>query len=227
MLDTIIGFGGGLLLLPILVAMHGSTEAVLLSAIIPLGWTLGRLPLLRPYIKPRAIGLFTLGVVPGALIGGMLLNDINPDVLRTYIGILLILLGVYHVVRLYVDIPLPELSDKWSFPLIGAMAAGLSALLGAGNGPLQSWAMSTAGMLPREMVAVNGALGGLTGIVKLAVFWSEGLLKHMPWQTGFIGLAAGLAGSLIGIRISRKSADSTLKLLIGVVIIVAGIRLLV
>ena len=76
------------------------------------------------------------------------------------------------------------------------------------------------------MVAVNGALGGITGIVKLLAFWSEGLLKDMPWSTGFAGLAAGLVGALIGIRISRKTADSTLKLLIGAVIIIAGIRLL-
>ena len=122
MLDTIVGFGGGLLLLPILVAMHGSTEAVLLSAVIPLGWTIGRLPLLRPYIKLRAIGLFTLGIVPGAFIGGMLLNDINPDALEFWIGILLIVLGLYHVIRLYVEIPLPELSERWSFPLVGALA---------------------------------------------------------------------------------------------------------
>lgn len=227
MLDTIVGFGGGLLLLPILVARHGSTEAVLLSALIPLGWTLGRLPLLRPYIKLRAIGLFAIGIIPGAFAGGLMLNDINPDTLRLYIGILLSALGLYHIVRLYVEIPVPKIPDTWSFPLTGFVAAGLSALLGAGNGPFQSWAMAAAGMVPRELVAVNGALGGITGIVKLIAFWSDDMLQHMPWTIGIVGMIAGLGGALIGVRISRKSADSTLKLLIGVVIVAAGISLIV
>lgn len=227
LLDTVVGFGGNLLLLPILVSVTGSTEAVILSAIIPLGWNVGRLPMLRPYLKLKVIGLFTLGMVPGGVIGGLLLESIDAGVLQTAIGILLIGLGLYHIVRLYVDLPIPRMPDKWVFPLVGLFVGVLSGLLGAGNGPFQSWSMSAAGMMPREIIAVNGALGGLLCVVKIGAYGIAGLLGKLNWTLALAGTGAGLLGAIIGVRVARKAPDSTLKLLIGAVIIIAGIRMVV
>lgn len=224
-LDTIVGFGGGLLLLPVLVSAFGSTDAVILSAVVPLGWNLGRLPLLRSSIDLRATGLFALGILPGAFLGAYFLGSINPDHLRVAIGVLLVALGLFHVVRLYVDIPFPKVKRWLVFPLIGLLAGGISGLLGAGNGPLQSWSMAAAGIVPKVSVAVNGLLGLMTGGIRLVAYGITGLLNVFPWLAAGIGFSAAVLGAFAGIRLSRRTTDSTLKLLIGLVIIIGGIRM--
>ena len=225
LLDTVVGFGGGLLLLPILVGLMGSSEAVVLTALIPLGWNTTRLPILRSFIDMRAVMLFSLGIVPGAFLGGLFLDQINAEQLRLGIGSLLIFLGLFHILRLYVEMPLPQLPDRWTFPLIGFIGGALTAILGAGNGPLQSWTMSAAGIVPQSIVAVNGVLGVLSGIVRLIAYAIDGMLANFPWLLAGAGLAGAIAGSLAGINLSRRASDSTLKLIIGIVIVVAGIRL--
>src|SRR2546421_12984934 len=104
-LDTVAGFGGALLLVPVLVLKIGSKDAVLLSALIPLGWNLTRLVMLRQFANWRTAGLFSLGIVPGAIIGAKLFDQIDPRLLSLAIGVPLILFGGYYVLRLYVDLP--------------------------------------------------------------------------------------------------------------------------
>lgn len=224
-LDTIVGFGGGLLLLPILVSTFGSTDAVILSAVVPLGWNIGRLVLLRSSINWQTTWLFGLGILPGAFLGGFFLADVNPDHLRIAIGALLIALGFYHVLRLYVDIPFPQMKKEIVFPLIGLIAGVISGLLGAGNGPLQSWTMSAAGVEPKVSVAVNGVLGLMTGGIRLVAYSITGMLGAFPWLAALVGFVAAVFGSLAGVRLSRRTSDSTLKLLIGLVIIIGGIKM--
>lgn len=226
-LDTVVGFGGGLLLLPVLIMIVGGTDAIVLAAVIPIGWNAVRVPILRTLIDWRAVALFTLGIVPGTFLGAWGLDMVDPLLLRHWIGIFLLLLGGYHILRLYVEVPYPKIREVIAFPLVGLLAGGLTALLGAGNGPLQSWTMAAAGIVPRAIVAVNGLLGILTGGFRVVAYGLEGLLSTVPWSLALIGLGAAVVGAIIGIRLSRRAADSTLRLLVGLAILLAGIRLIV
>lgn len=225
-LDTVAGFGGSLLLLPILVLAAGSRDAVLLSAIIPLGWNIVRISMLRTWIRPRAVALFALGIVPGAIAGAMFFAGIDPEILRRGIGIVLVIFGVYYVVRLYVDIPQSPKISEWWFPLIGLVSGVVSSVLGAGHGPLQSAGLASAALSAREVAATNGALGGLTAVARLAGYAITGSLHEALWIPGIIGVIAGAAGAVIGIRISRRSKDTTLELVIGCALVLAGIRMI-
>lgn len=224
-LDTVAGFGGGLLLIPILVLAAGPKDAILLSAIIPLGWNLVRIIYLRPWIDWRAVLLFSLGIVPGAIAGAHLFRSFDADSLRTWIGILLILFGVYYVARLYVDLPEPRKLPRWIFPVIGAVAGTIGALLGAGHGPVQAWGLAWASFGAREIAATNGALGGITALARVAGYGLAGELHSALWLPGAIGIAAGAGGAFLGVRLSRRSKDSTLELIIGIALILAGIKM--
>ncbi len=225
-LDTVVGFGGGLLLLPVLVMIVGGTDAVVLSALVPIGWNAVRLPLLRQLIDWRAIGLFMIGILPGTFLGAWGLDLVDPVALRVWIGFFLLFLGAYHILRLYVEVPYPKIREAIAFPIVGLLAGGLTALLGAGNGPLQSWTMAAAGAIPRAIVAANGFLGIATGTIRMVAYGGEGLLDNVPWVAGLVGLAAAVIGAVIGIRLSRRAADSTLRLLVGIAIILAGLKLI-
>ena len=77
---------------------------------------------------------------------------------------------------------------------------------------MQSAALSAAALSPREVVATNGVLGGVTAIARLAGYAFTGELHSALWLPGMIGLVAGAIGAVIGIRISRRGKDSTLEL---------------
>ncbi len=224
-LDTVAGFGGALLLLPVLVLIAGGTDAVLLAAIIPLGWNIPRLILLRGAVDWRSAGLFALGVLPGALVGGHILASLDPDTLRTAIGAMLILFGAYYVLRLYLELPEPRGLGTTIFPVIGLVAGIMGSILGAGDGQLAAGALGGAGMSVRDISATGGAIGGISSVSRLISYAASGLLHEGLIIPGAIGVAAACAGTFLGIRFSGRSRDSTLELLIGSALVLAGIRM--
>ncbi len=226
-LDTVVGFGGGLLLLPVLVMTVGSKDAVLLAALIPLGWNLSRLVLLRRQVSWRATGLFTLGILPGAMLGAAYLSSIDPGALEVGIGGMLALFGLYYILRLYMAIPFPSGLKDWVFPIVGLVSGAIGSAVGAGNGPIQVGALAAASMPVREIAATGGALGGVTSIARVAAYGAEGLLYPELWIPAAVGIAGAVGGCLLGIRLSRRAKDSTLELLVGVVILLAGIKMLI
>lgn len=225
-LDTVAGFGGGLLLLPILVLVAGSKDAVLLSALIPLGWNIVRIWMLREWMNWRVVGLFALGIVPGALVSGQFLADIDAELLRRAIGIVLIFFGGYYVARLYLDIPSPRITMKpWLYVPLGLVTGAIGGVLGAGHGPLQSWGLSAGGLSPREIIASNGAIGGVTALARVAGYGAAGLLHDGLWLPAAVGFVAGAAGAIYGVRLSLRARDTTLELVIGGALILAGVRM--
>lgn len=226
LLDTVAGFGGALLLLPILVLVVGGGDAVLLTAIIPLGWNLVRIWMLREWVLSRPALLFGIGILPGAFLGASLLTEIDPSALKMAIGALLVGYGIYYIVRLYVELPRPPVPPQWVFPIAGIAAGAIAGVLGAGNGPLQSWTFSAAAMSAREITATNGALGVITSVARLASYGLKGLLHDGLLLPGLAGILGAAAGSFWGVRLSLRATDSTLELVLGAAILLAGVRML-
>lgn len=224
-LDTAAGLGGGLLLLPILVAIAGGKDAVLLAALIPLGWNIPRLWLLRSWVDWRATALFGVGILPGAFLGASFLDSIDPAILRLAIGVMLIVFGGYYILRLYVDLPEPRGLKRWTFPAFGFVSGAVSGVLGAGNGPINALGLSAAGTPVREFVATNGSIGAFTAVARVIGYGINDLFHEDIWLPALIGFVGAWGGGLIGIRLSRRAKDSTLELLIGAVLLLAGIRM--
>lgn len=226
-LDTVAGFGGALLLIPVLVLAVGTKDAVLLSALIPLGWNLTRVVLVRDWVKWKAALLFAVGILPGAMLGSYWFDLVDPEILQRAIGALLIIFGGYYVLRLYVELPELKGLKEWTFPVIGLLTGVISAILGAGHGPIQTWALGAASLSPREISATNGLVGGITAVARLIAYAFTGQLHRDLWLPGAIGIVAGSIGAVIGLRFSMRAKDSTLELIVGAAIIIAGIRMLV
>jgi uncharacterized protein len=224
-LDTVAGFGGALLLIPILVIAVGSKDAVLLSALIPLGWNVVRMILLRQSVDWRAALLFAVGILPGAFLGARLLEDLDADLVRVAIGAVLVVFGGYYVLRLYFELPAVKGLKRWTFPVIGLLTGAIGSLLGAGHGPLQTWALGAADLGPRAISATNGVVGAVTAVARLIGYGSQGLLHDGLWIPGAVGIVTGGVGAMLGVRLSRRAKDSTLELIIGMALILAGIKM--
>lgn len=69
---AVVGFGGGVILLPVLVAVRGVREAVPVLAITQVVGNLSRGVLNRREIDLPVVGWFSLGAVPCGVLGGLL-----------------------------------------------------------------------------------------------------------------------------------------------------------
>ena len=78
----------------------------------------------------------------------------------------------------------------------------------------------------REATAVNGALGGITALARVGSYGMAGLLHEDLWLPALAGIIGAAAGAVAGIRLSRRAKDSTLELIVGVAITLAGVRML-
>jgi|GEM_PF-1816202 len=226
LLDTVAGFGGALLLLPVLVMVAGERDAVVLSAFGSLGWSITRVVLLRPLINWRAVALVGAGMIPGVALGTVLFGTIPEATLRTAIGVIVLLFGLYYIARLYFELPrLPHLGQVWMV-VVGVASGVIATLLGAGHGPLNAAVMDAAGMSAREVAATGGALGGIASAARAAGYVLTGTLDAELLLPGVICAAGGWLGAVLGVRFSRRSGDSTIELVIGLVLLLAGVRLL-
>lgn len=224
-LDTVVGFGGALLLLPILILLVGSIEAVLLSPVVSLAWSVPRLILTRQWIRWRDVGLFSIGIIPATIVGTILLGAIDPHLLRTGIGAMLVLFGAYYVLRLYVDIPQPKKLPGMTFPIVGFISGFVGTVLGAGHGPINGGALMAAGLPVRDGAATNGAIGGATALFRAISFSAKGFYTEDLLVPALITAAGACCGALLGVRLSRQSKDSTLELVIGIVMMLAGVKM--
>lgn len=226
-LDTVVGFGGALLLLPILILLVGDKEAVFLSPLVSLAWSLPRMYLTRRWISWRHVGLFAVGIVPATIIGTLALNAIDGPALKKIIGGMLILFGAYYVTRLYVDLPQPKSVHKTTFPIVGFLSGFVGTVIGAGHGPINGGALMATGMPVRDGTATNGAVGGATAVFRAVSFWLNGSYTEDLLLPALLASIGAFIGAFVGVKLATRSKDTTLELVIGVVMIIAGIRMAV
>jgi uncharacterized membrane protein YfcA len=176
------------------------------------------------YFSWSTLWPFAIGSIPGAFAGGAI--NLSGGIYKPIVGLILL----FGAVRLAWPIQQEALRDVKGVPVLPAVASGagiglLSGLTGTGGGiflsPLllfMGWAETreTAGV-SAAFILVN-SLAGLAG--NLASMWS--LPAALPvWATAAV--AGGVVGTELG---SRKLTSNTLRYLLAVVLVVAGLKLI-
>lgn len=124
------GFGGALILLPLLANTVGAKAAIPLLTIAQLLGNLSRVWLGRREINWQPVGYFVLGAIPLSILGARMFVDLAKDIIMTGIGLLLIAIVVMKRLKIVKF----EVSPKWFIPA-GALVGFLSAVAGSA-GPL-------------------------------------------------------------------------------------------
>lgn len=84
-----------------------------------------------------------------------------------------------------------------------------------------------AGLQVRDGTATNGAVGGATAIFRAISFWINGSYTEDLLVPALLASIGACIGAFVGVNLSNRSKDATLELVIGVVMIIAGIRMAV
>jgi len=200
--SAILGMGGGILLLAVLLSFLTHAEAIPTHAVTQLASNGTRVIAFIKYVDRGAFGRFCLGVIPGGLIGTLLLWKLgqaqeSEPYLKTLIGTF-ILTATY--------LPKPGKGHHsagrwWDFPLMG-LAAGTAALTVGAVGPLIAPLFARRGFVKERLIATKATCQLVTHLMKIPAFL---LVRELPLaKLGTLALVLivmVIPGTLIGKRV--------------------------
>lgn len=209
------GFGGALLLLPLLVRTVGVAEAVPLLTIAQLAGNLARVGFGYPSIAWRPVLTFLASALPASVLGALAFTSLPKSVaVRLIGGVILLFVVLRHngVLRL---------KPGAGLLAIGGAAVGfLSGLVGSA-GPLGAAVFLSLGLPPTAYIASEAVTAVAMHAVKIGVY-----RQALVFAPGFWLLAAALSAAMVGgtwvarrmiERLSEKAFERGVIILLAVV----------
>ncbi|HEU5217420.1 MAG TPA: sulfite exporter TauE/SafE family protein [Gemmatimonadales bacterium] len=219
---SVVGFGIGSLLTPLLAARLGTGIAVAAVMIPHAAATALRCWRLRSRIDRAVLLRFGLLSAAGGLLGALLYARIGASALTRILGGLLLLTALAQ---------LTGWAARWHprGALVGLLGIGSGFFGGlAGNqGGLRSAALTAFGMTPAVFVATATATGLLVDLARAPVYlWLAGPRLLELWQPIGIAAAGVLVGTLLGERILFGLSPARFARVVGIAIGILGLWLI-
>jgi len=229
-LGSMIGLGGGIIIVPVLTFLGFSPTATASNSLF--GALSNAIASTISYSRQKRI-VYPLGLklgllsVPGTVLGALLSTDVAPDTFKILFGFVLIASAVYIFVRKKIETAEKTFSIQMMIFAVGAsfFAGLISAFFGIGGGiifvPLMVVGM---GMTMKKAAPTSQLIllfSSLSGVI------THSLLGHPDFmQAGFLAIGSFIGG-LVGARLSIDVKERYLQIIISVVILIAAGKLFV
>jgi uncharacterized protein len=190
---AISGFGGGLMVTPFLVPIVGFKGIVPVMTIAMIFGNFMRLWVYRSSVQPRFVGVISLAVIPGIVIGTTVYDSLSPRMAAAVIGAFLI-----------VSIPLRwVLRGRPIKPTVGRTASvglvfGIITGASTGAGVILLSLLLGMGLSGTALIATDAIVGVLVNLMKTAMFGGLDLIDR---DRLILGVAIGVVmmpGAYIG-----------------------------
>jgi len=227
-LGSMIGLGGGIVLVPVLTFLGFSPPIVASSSLF--GALSNAVASTISYSRQKRI-VYSLGLklgllsIPGTILGALLSTDISPDGFKILFGFVLIASAVYIFVRKRIENAEKTLSAQMMIFAVGSsfFAGLISAFFGIGGGiifvPLMIVGM---GMTMKKAAPTSQLIllfSSLSGVI------AHSILGHPDFfQAGLLAIGSFIGG-LIGARLSLNVKERYLQITVSVVILIAAGKL--
>ncbi|MEM2087910.1 MAG: sulfite exporter TauE/SafE family protein [Thermoproteota archaeon] len=235
----LLGVGGGEFRIPVL--LYLLQTPVLLSIVTNL--FIGLLTVSVSFTVRYQAGLITFsainmgllmssGSIIGGYIGANLSGKINESLLRKFLILLLIAAGLRMVLDPLIEwepssIPLTHPMETFLSILVGLLIGIVSGLLGVAGGEYRIPALIYLFGLPVKTAGTVSLLVSIPTI--LAGFmkhWRIGHLNNYGVAVGLIMGSASVVGSYIGASFVTAASEGFLKMLLGIVLLLATVRMI-
>ena len=227
-LGSMIGLGGGIIVVPILTflgfpptaAASNSLFAALSNAVA------STISYSRQKRIEYSLGLkFGLLAIPGTVLGAIVSTDVSPGIFKILFGFVLIASAAYIFLRKKIETRESSMSTQMIIFAVGSsfFAGIISSFFGIGGGivfvPLMVVGM---GMTMKKAAPTSQLIllfASLSGVV------THSLLGHPDFmQAGFLAIGSFLGG-LVGARLSMDIKERYLQIIVSVVILIAAAKL--
>lgn len=220
-LSAVTGFGGAVILLPVLVWAFGPRAAVPILTVVQVVGNASRVLFNRRDVVLPLAGWFALGAVPLSIAGALVFAVAPAPVLQRVLG--LFLLGA--VAWRHTSVGRRARVGLRGFLGIGALFGFLSAVVGT-VGPLAAPFFLSYGLVRGAYIGTEALTALTMHAVKLVAYGRLALIDAPSLATGAVIGAVMVAGSYAGKRIADRLADRVFRLVVEATLVVAGLQLL-
>ena len=215
------GFGGALLLLPLLTNTIGTAMAVPVLTLAQLIGNLSRVFFGFKQIEWKPVFMFILGAVPMSVLGAFTFVEVPKEIVTRVIGFAIILFVVLKYFRLLEFKP----SNK-TMVIGGALVGYISGLVGSA-GPIGAALFLSLNLTPVAYIASEAVTAITMHISKTIVY--QKFLGMGLYELG-IGLFMGIAmvaGTWVGKKVIEKMPKEKFVKFVGVLLFVIGLQMLI
>jgi len=229
-LGSMIGLGGGIVVVPVL-TFFGFSPTLAASSSLLAAFSNATASTIS-YSKQKRVE-FSLGLklglltIPGTVLGAYVSSDITPQIFKILFGLVLIASAIYIFARKKIESKKPNLTSKMMVFAIGAsfFAGIISAFFGIGGGiifvPLMVVGMGMAMKKAAPTSQLILLFASLSGVIV------HSLLGHSDFLVaGFLAMGS-FAGGIVGAKLSIEIKERFLQILVSIVIIAAAIKMFV
>lgn len=215
------GFGGALLLLPVVTACVGAEVAVPVLTIAQLIGNLSRMAFGFKQIDWKSVGVFCATALPLAALGAFGFSVLPKAMITRCIGGTLILLVLIKMLKKL------EFKNSRRAMLIGGAATGLLSGLAGSGGPIGAAAFLTLGLPPVAYIASEAATATAMHILKTGIYSKLLGLNASAFLTGLAMGASMIAGTFAANRVVQKMEKGKFQRYVAVLLSVVGAYMLV
>lgn len=221
LLSGSVGFGGGMILLPVITYFYGVEVAVPVSTVAQLLSNLSRVGMGWKEINWKAVGRFLILAVPFTALGAFGFAKVPKGPMTVVLCTFLI---VFAIMKIMGKMRLPH---KPATMIVGGGVTGLiNGLLGI-SGPLSSAVFLSFELEPLSYIASEATAAAVMHIVKAAVYGKLNLMNGSIFITG-IGIGcAMMLGNFIAMRCIRNVNKKLYQKIVAGVMIAVSLWLIV
>lgn len=221
LLSGSVGFGGGMILLPVITYFYGVEVAVPVSTIAQMLSNLSRVVMGWKEIDWRAVGMFLLLAVPFTALGAFGFANVPKGPMTIVLCSFLI---VFAVMKLMGKMRLPH---RPSTMVVGGGVTGLvNGLLGI-SGPLSSAVFLTLELAPVSYIASEATTAAVMHIVKAIVYGKLNLMSDSIFLSGCGIGCAMILGNFIAMRFIRNVNKKLYQKVVAGIMIAVSLWLIV
>jgi hypothetical protein len=214
------GFGGALVLLPVLSSIVGIKAAVPILSIGQIFGNASRVWFGRDQLRWRPILYFLLSAIPLSIVGSYLFISIDSRTIKIGIGVLINLIVIYR------RIPIKKVSLRDKGMLLGGGLTGFLSGLAGSAGPLGAAFFLSLNLAATAYIASEAFTALAMHLTKTIVYNKFALVGKTELYIGlFIGIAM-IAGSWTGKKIVQMLSRDTFILLVEILLVISGLHLI-
>jgi len=217
--QTVTGFGGGVVMMLALPYFFGMVQAPALSSIICMGLTYALAWKFRKYVDFKSVLVPAVAYVICSVVTISVVHKLDMEIMSLAFGVFLILLSIYSLAfsnRIHLE-------ANWRTGLVcGGVSGVLSGLFGIG-GPLMAVYFVSATKSKETYIGSTQFLFSLGGTVNFLMRVFRGIYTVDMIPLTLVGVLAISLGKLLGLRIVEKLNPETIRKLVYLFVGISGV----
>lgn len=218
---SITGFGAAVILTPFAAMVIDLKQAIVLVAYFVLFANLFNMLRLRDFINYRSVILFGLPMVLTTLVGAMLFDRLDVEVISVVFAVIILLFVVYSLTNTKFNIP----SGGGPLVLGGALSGITAGLVGMG-GPFRSMFLVSTEQDKNRFIATSVTLAVIVSATRIGVYLFNDSLNGEYYIYILPLVVIAFVGTYVGLKLLSRLSNLVVKRAVLVLLALVAIKFL-